>query len=141
MRYNMEESDLTVSSNVSGYHSLCMYCPCPIFDRFYFLIKWLMYSVVVYGSRMSSWFCATHDIYLNLDFYILGVTATLNLMLQHCTMKEHKVCCKVLHLSTDRCSRLAFTRYMLHAVPGLLPILNKVFMVFFSLIACIRVIL
>ena len=68
MRYNMEESDLTVSSNVSGYHSLCMYCPCPIFDRFYFLIKWLMYLVVVYGSHMSSWFCATHDIYLNLDF-------------------------------------------------------------------------
>jgi hypothetical protein len=68
----------------------------PIFFMdLYFLIKCFVYSEFVCGSSIRSCFSATHDIYVNLNFYILGIPTALNLMPDHCTMNTRYVVVKI----------------------------------------------
>jgi len=61
------------------------------FMDLYFLIKCFMYSAFVCGISKSSSFCATHNIFLNLNFHIVETPAALNLMPDHCTMNTRCV--------------------------------------------------
>lgn len=90
----MEESDF---SNVSGYHFF-LYdynANAKFLMDLCFLMKCFIFSAFVCGSCISSCFCVTHDIYLNLNVHILGIPAALNLMPDHCTMNTRCVVVKI----------------------------------------------